>query len=57
MQNSISIISTWNGLDGLINDKPFLPGATPAQKAAVLMDLAERDGERLGDLERRLVME
>ena len=57
MQNSISIISTWNGLDGLINDKPFLPGATPAPKAAVLMDLAERDGERLGDLERRLVME
>jgi len=56
MKTNISTISAWNGLDGLINDKPFLPGATPAQKAAVLMELAEQDGERLGVKERGLII-
>jgi len=57
MQNSISIISTWNGLDGLINDKPFMPGATPEQQANALIDFAERDGQRLGNGERRLIVD
>lgn len=35
---------TWNGLDGLINDRPFMPGASSAQKARMLMDLAKADG-------------
>ena len=39
----------WNGLDGLINDKPFMPGATPEQQANALIDFAERDGQRLGN--------
>ena len=44
-------------LNGLINDKPYMPWATPAQQAAALMELAEQDGERLGPEERRLVLE
>ena len=47
----------WNGLDGLINDKPFMPGATPEQQANALIDFAERDGQRLGNGERRLVVD
>ena len=47
----------WNGLDGLINDKPFLPSCSPEQQAEVLMELAEQDGERLGSSERRLILE
>ena len=47
----------WNGLDGLINDKPFMPGATPEQQANALMDFAERDGQRLGNEERRLIVD
>ena len=37
----------WNGLDGLINSKPFMPTASPRQQAVALMELAERDGECL----------
>ena len=47
----------WNGLDGLINDKPFMPGATPEQQANALIDFAERDGQRLGNGERRLIVD
>lgn len=47
----------WNGLDGLINDKPFLPCTSPEQQAEVLMELEEQDGERLGSGERRLILE
>ena len=47
----------WNGLDGLINDKPFMPGATPEQQANALIDFAERDGQRLGNEERRLIVD
>lgn len=47
----------WNGIDGLINEKPMMPEASPAERAAALMALAEKDGPRLGDGERRLIME
>ena len=47
----------WNGLDGLINDKPFMPWSSPEQQAEALMELAEQDGERLGGSERRLILE
>lgn len=47
----------WNGIDGLINEKPMMPEASPVERAAALMELAEKDGPRLGDGERRLIME
>ena len=47
----------WNGIDGLINEKPMMPEASPSERAAALMALAEKDGPRLGDGERRLIME
>ena len=47
----------WNGIDGLLNEKPMMPEASPAERAAALMELAEKDGPRLGDGERRLIME
>lgn len=43
-------------LDGLINNNPFMPWATPAQQATALMELAEQDGDRLGPEERRLIL-
>ena len=49
--------TTWNGLDGLINDKPFMPGAGPREQAIVLMELAEQDGERLGNSERSMILQ
>lgn len=50
-------MTIWNGLDGLINDKPFMPGATPRQQAITLMELAEQDGERLGSDERDMILQ
>ncbi len=47
----------WNGIDGLLNEKPLMPEASPVERAAALMALAEKDGPRLGDGERRLIME
>ena len=47
----------WNGIDGLINEKPMMPEASPVERAAALMALVEKDGPRLGDGERRLIME
>ena len=47
----------WNGIDGLLNEKPMMPEASPVERAAALMELAEKDGPRLGDGERRLIME
>ena len=47
----------WNGIDGLLNEKPLMPEASPSERAAALMALAEKDGPRLGDGERRLIME
>lgn len=46
----------WNGLDGIINDKPFMPDATPNAQANALIDHAERDGQRMGNAERGLVI-
>ena len=47
----------WNGIDGLLNEKPLMPEASPTERAAALVALAEKDGPRLGDGERRLIME
>ena len=47
----------WNGIDGLLNEKPMMPEASPSERAAALMELAEKDDPRLGDGERRLIME
>ena len=47
----------WNWIDGLLNEKPMMPEASPSERAAALMELAEKDGPRLGDGERRLIME
>ena len=33
----------WNGIDGLLNGKPFMPEASPADRAAALMELAEKN--------------
>ena len=30
----------WNGIDGLLNGKPFMPEASPADRAAALMEAA-----------------
>ena len=47
----------WNGIDGLINNKPFMPDATPTEQANALIDLAEQDGQRLGNAERGLIVQ
>ena len=54
---AISQPQAWNGIDGLLNGKPFMPEASPADRAAALMELAEKNAPRLGDGERRLIME
>ena len=46
----------WNGIDGLLNGKPFMPEASPADRAAALMELAEKNALRLGSEERQLIM-
>lgn len=46
----------WNGIDGLLNGKPFMPEASPADRAAALMKLAEKNAPRLGSEERQLIM-
>ena len=47
----------WNGIDGLLNNKPIMPEATPTERANALTDWAERDGQRMGNEERRLIVE
>ena len=47
----------WNGIDGLLNNKPIMPDATPTERANALIDWAERDGQRMGNEERRLIVE
>ena len=47
----------WNGIDGILNGKPFMPEASPNERANALIDLAEKDGQRLGNGERRLIVE
>ena len=47
----------WNGIDGLLNNKPIMPEATPTERANALIDWAEHDGQRMGNEERRLIVE
>ena len=47
----------WNGIDGLLNNKPIMPEGTPTERANALIDWAERDGQRMGNEERRLIVE
>ena len=54
--NAISQPQAWNGIDGLLNGKPFMPEASPADRAAALMELAEKNAPRLGSEERQLIM-
>ena len=54
--NAIPQPQAWNGIDGLLNGKPFMPEASPADRAAALMELAEKNALRLGSEERQLIM-
>lgn len=54
--NAIPQPRAWNGIDGLLNGKPFMPEASPADRAAALMELAEKNAPRLGSEERQLIM-
>ena len=47
----------WNGIDGLLNNNPIMPEATPTERANALINWAERDGQRMGNEERRLIVE
>ena len=47
----------WNGIDGLLNNKPIMPEATPTERTNALIDWAERNGQRMGNEERRLIVE
>ena len=47
----------WNGIDGLLNNKPIMPEAPPTERANALIDWAERNGQRMGNEERRLIVE
>ena len=54
--NAIPQPQAWNGIDGLLNGKPFMPKASPADRAAALMELAEKNAPRLGSEERQLIV-
>ena len=54
--NAIPQPQAWNGIDGLLNGKPFMPEASPADRAAALMELAEKNAPRLGSEKRQLIM-
>ncbi|MEO2811585.1 LPD25 domain-containing protein [[Eubacterium] siraeum] len=54
--NAIPQPQAWNGIDGLLNGKSFMPEASPADRAAALMELAEKNAPRLGSEERQLIM-
>ena len=54
--NAISQPQAWNGIDGLLNGKPFMPAASPADRAAALIELAEKNAPRLGSEERQLIV-
>ena len=54
--NAIPQPQAWNGIDGLLNGKPFMPEASPADRAAALIELAEKNAPRLGREERQLIM-
>ena len=57
LQQQEQTTEKWNGIDGLLNDKPFMPDATPTEQANALIDLAEQDGQRLGNAERGLIVQ
>ena len=54
--NAIPQPQAWNGIDGLLNGKPFMPEAPPADRAAALIELAEKNAPRLGSEERQLIV-
>ena len=54
--NAIPQPQSWNGIDGLLNGKPFMPEASPADRAAALIELAEKNAPRLGSDERQLIV-
>ena len=54
--NAIPQPQAWNGIDGLLNGNPFMPEASPADRAAALIAVAEQNAPRLGGEERRLIM-
>ena len=54
--NAILQPQAWNGIDGLLNGKPFMPEASPADRAAALIELAEKNAPRLGSEERQLIV-
>ena len=54
--NAIPQPQAWNAIDGLLNGKPFMPEASPADRAAALIELAEKNAPRLGSEERQLIV-
>lgn len=54
--NAIPQPQAWNGIDGLLNGSPFMPEASPADRAAALIAVAEQNAPRLGGEERQLIM-
>ena len=54
--NAIPQPQARNGIDGLLNGKPFMPEASPADRAAALIELAEKNAPRLGSEERQLIV-
>ena len=54
--NAIPQPQAWNGIDGLLNGKPFMPEASPADRATALIELAEKNAPRLGSDERQLIV-
>ena len=45
-------------IDGILNDKPFLPEASANERANALIDLVEQEGQRFGNVtpeERQLI--
>ena len=54
--NAIPQPQAWNGIDGLLNGKPFMPETSPADRAAALIELAEKNAPRLGSEERQLIV-
>ena len=57
LQQQEQTAQKWNGIDGLLNDKTFMPDAMPTEQANALIDLAEQDGQRLGNAERGLIVQ
>ena len=51
----MSVEQSYTMIDGIINNLP--PDATMTDRATALIDYAERDGQRLGNGERRLIVE